>query len=351
MSSMVLPKLSNAFHFAYYLTITFAMLTLILGLSVLIGWHSGIGFLIQYQPDSVAIVYNTALCFIALTFTIFFSLNCYYKSAITLSITVFIFSGLSLAQHILNVNLGIDEIFFRHYQAIKNAYPGRMAANTAFCFLLIATALMLMNLKCYRSFNNSLAGALGFLAFCLAILFISGYFTDIQHAYKWGDKTPMSINTAVGFLLLSLTTIGLYWHNSILFQLNSSIAMPYLSSFCVMITFALLSFEIFEKENKLNLNLSIVILIMGALFSFLFGLVIRLWQLAKLSATAAKYALSEIKATLESTADGILVVDRTGNVMNYNKRFLNMWYQKERPLKTINYRDIKLMINKQLINR
>ncbi|HDV6633731.1 TPA: EAL domain-containing protein [Legionella pneumophila] len=351
MPSTVLPKLYKSYYTAYYLTVVFATLTFIFGLSVLIGWHFNIEFLIQYQPNTVAIVYNTALYFIILSFSIFLFLNCYYKSVIVLSTTVFILSGLALAQHIFSINLGIDEIFFHHYQSIENAYPGRMAANTAFSFLLIATALILMNLKCYRSFNHSLAGALGFLAFCLSILFISGYFTDIQQAYKWGEKTPMSINTAVGFLLLSLTTIGLYWHNSILFQLNSSIAMPYLSSFCVMITFALLSFEVFEKENKLNLNLSIVIFIIGIFFSFLFGLVIRLWQMAKLSVAAAKYALSEVNATLESTADGILVVDRTGNVMNCNQRFLSMWRQEVDSLKIITYQDMKLEINKQLVNK
>ncbi|HEN5536494.1 TPA: histidine kinase, partial [Legionella pneumophila] len=132
MPSMVLPKPSNAYTFAYYLTITFAMLTLILGLSVLIGWHFGIEFLIQFQSGSVAIVYNTALCFIVLSLAILFSLNCYYKSSLILSIIVFVFSGLGFSQHILGVNLGVDEIFFHHYHAFKNAYPGRMAANTAF---------------------------------------------------------------------------------------------------------------------------------------------------------------------------------------------------------------------------
>ncbi|HAT1922248.1 TPA: EAL domain-containing protein [Legionella pneumophila] len=353
MQSMVLHKSSNSYYNAYYLTVAFTTLTFIFGLSVLIGWHFNIEFLIQYQPNKVAIVYNTSLCFIILSFSIFLFLNCYYKSAITLNTIVFILSGLALAQHIFSINLGIDEVFFHHYQSIENAYPGRMAANTAFCFLLITTALILMNIRCYQSFNNSLAGALGLLVFCLALLFISGYFSDIQQAYKWGDKTPMSINTGIGFLLLSLAVMGLYWHNNTLYQLKSGIAMPYLSAFCIMFTFALLSFEIFKKEKELNLstNLSLSALALGVFFSILFGLIIRLWQLAKISAVTAKYALSEIKATLESTADGILVVDRTGNVMNYNKRFLNMWYQEERPLKTINYHDIKLIINKQLINR
>jgi len=38
-----------------------------------------------------------------------------------------------------------------------------------------------------------------------------------------------------------------------------------------------------------------------------------------------KQSLSLLKATLESTADGILVVDKGGKIVSYNQRFIQMW--------------------------
>ncbi len=36
-------------------------------------------------------------------------------------------------------------------------------------------------------------------------------------------------------------------------------------------------------------------------------------------------SLSLLRATLESTADGILVVDRAGKIVTYNQKFVDMW--------------------------
>jgi PAS domain S-box-containing protein len=45
----------------------------------------------------------------------------------------------------------------------------------------------------------------------------------------------------------------------------------------------------------------------------------------KISDTALKNTLSLLNASLESTADGILVVDRHAKITSFNKNFMNMW--------------------------
>ena len=55
-----------------------------------------------------------------------------------------------------------------------------------------------------------------------------------------------------------------------------------------------------------------------------------------------KQTLSLVKATLESTADGILVVDKEGKIESFNQRFLDMW---RIPDSIIEYRDSDKVIN------
>ena len=45
----------------------------------------------------------------------------------------------------------------------------------------------------------------------------------------------------------------------------------------------------------------------------------------KISDTSLKNTLSLLHASLESTADGILVVDQKGKITSFNKNFMNMW--------------------------
>ncbi len=46
----------------------------------------------------------------------------------------------------------------------------------------------------------------------------------------------------------------------------------------------------------------------------------------KAAEQATQGALSLLKATLESTADGLLVIDLAGKIVNYNQKFADMWH-------------------------
>lgn len=60
--------------------------------------------------------------------------------------------------------------------------------------------------------------------------------------------------------------------------------------------------------------------------------------------------LSLQQATLESTADGILVVDNKGNIASFNQKFVQMWRIPELLIKSGNYRQALRVALKQLEN-
>jgi PAS domain S-box-containing protein len=70
----------------------------------------------------------------------------------------------------------------------------------------------------------------------------------------------------------------------------------------------------------------------------------------KISDAALKNTLSLLHASLESTADGILVVDRQGKITSFNKNFMDMWNIPPEILESGNYRSAIDHILPQLKN-
>jgi PAS domain S-box-containing protein len=56
------------------------------------------------------------------------------------------------------------------------------------------------------------------------------------------------------------------------------------------------------------------------------SLIAPLFHERKRAEEAYTQSISLLKATLESTADGILVVDRAGRIVDFNERFLDLWH-------------------------
>ena len=66
--------------------------------------------------------------------------------------------------------------------------------------------------------------------------------------------------------------------------------------------------------------------------------------------TEMKSLISLLNATIESTADGILVVDREGKIVSFNKKFIKMWHIPESILKPMDDEKALAYVVNQLIN-
>ena len=185
------------------------VLSVLLGAVVLIGWYTLNTKLIQVLPGFVPMQFNTALGFL-------FSgagLTLIFKKKIALAKIVFGLIGfigfLTLLEYIFHYDIGIDELLMDHYITTETSHPGRMAPNTALCFLLSSMAVFFSMAEANKKIQYG--GVMGIMVFGLGLAAFLGYLIGLEATYAWGKLTKMAVHTAVGFMVIGtgLTAFGL----------------------------------------------------------------------------------------------------------------------------------------------
>lgn len=178
-----------------------------LGFIVLCGWYLENTTLIQVHPSFVPMQYNTALGFLLAGCSLFATLRNQKKLAILLASVTALIGALTLIEYTAQVDLGIDQLFMEHYVSTKTVFPGRMAPNTAFCFFLSGSTLLLVNLIK----DSSKVLLLGPVIIGLGLMAFFGYLFGIETDYGWEHLTRMALHTSAGFILLgtSFSLLGL----------------------------------------------------------------------------------------------------------------------------------------------
>lgn len=181
---------------------------IVIGCMVILGWMFDIPTLKSVFPGLVTMKANTAIGFILGGTCI----SLWHRGpresqsrrvALICALLVLAIGLLTLMQYGLGVNLGIDELFFKEsVDAVATATPGRMAPNSAFNFLLLGSALLLI---CIPRPNYLAAQCLTIVGFLIAFFGFLGYLYGNAFFYRL-DKafTAMALHTAVGFIVLCL---------------------------------------------------------------------------------------------------------------------------------------------------
>ncbi len=123
--------------------------------------------------------------------------------------------SLTLVEYGGGVDLGIDELFMKHEVTVKTSHPGRMAPNTAVCFTLIGLAAAFSPRGWSPRARSLLRVVSASLAFGLSTVALSGYLTNLETAYGWGNLTRMALHTSVGFILVSNGMLCLVWSRDV----------------------------------------------------------------------------------------------------------------------------------------
>lgn len=206
-------RLNHTDKYSKYISYLMSLIVMVLGSTVIIGWYTHQYALIQVNPAFVPMQYNTALGFLLTGLALFFILRNMKTIAAIPGFIVLAIGSLTLVEYIGGVNMGIDELFMEHYVMTKTITPGRMAPNTALCFILTSVIYLLHVLNLVKTNFNRIMGSLAILVFCLGILSTVGYFLGLESAYGWGSWTRMALHTAFGFMIISIGIISWLWYN------------------------------------------------------------------------------------------------------------------------------------------
>jgi len=182
-------------------------LVLTVGLLVFSAWLAGIDSLKGLRPGLPTMKANTALGFILSGATLVLvgypsERALVRRGAQVGAGLVALLGGVTFAQYLFGVELGLDQLFVE--DPIRNrelGYPGRMAPNTALCFILLGVALLFVDVK--TRLMGWPSQHLAALAAIIALVGFVGYLYGQQEFPGLSRYAQMAVHTTLCFLLLS----------------------------------------------------------------------------------------------------------------------------------------------------
>ncbi|MBI1309221.1 MAG: PAS domain S-box protein [Proteobacteria bacterium] len=159
---------------------------------------------IFYMQLKTAVLYS--LCGLGL------SLVLWGRGAYAFPVAAFVgaVAGATLLEYGLGMSLGIDPWLAGDLVYDMNAYPGRMAPNTAAVLLTTAVVLALLASpeKIYQRLRVVAVDFLSFMVLAIGVAVLAGYIRGEPMVYTWGSMTRMSIPTAVATLVLAMAVMA-----------------------------------------------------------------------------------------------------------------------------------------------
>ncbi len=188
--------------------LTSGSIVILIGILVIVGWLFDITILKSLNPDYISMKANTAICFIFSGILLILlrdsNLTVKFRYLIKiLSITVLLISAINLFEYIFNWNSGIDELLFNEgLGTTATIHPGRMAINTAICFILISSSILILDTRLV--WGNLVSQLLALITGLICVLPQLGYAYQESTLFTFAYQTPMALNTAISFFTLSI---------------------------------------------------------------------------------------------------------------------------------------------------
>ena len=175
---------------------------MLIGLTVLAGWHWHSAVLIQIAPNMAPMQRNTAVGLILSGAGVLSWISTGRQKYVTwIGWTVAILGAITLLEYFFSIDLRIDQLLGPAPAVIKAPIPGRMSLLTAFCFTLIGLSMSAATGS--KSRIKEIAVALGgsFVS-AIGIASFFSYFLGTGVAFGWSLVSFMPAHTAIAFLFL-----------------------------------------------------------------------------------------------------------------------------------------------------
>ncbi|MFA7382455.1 MAG: response regulator [Desulfurivibrionaceae bacterium] len=208
------------------------LLSIFAGGMVILGWAFDITGLKSLRPEWVSVKANTALAFILAGSALLLSSLSSSFLSIRLARLCALLCGLlgllTLAEYLFAWNPGFDQwLFVEPANTLGTSHPGRMAPDTAVCFVLLAAGLGLgssLRRSTSKFWTVSICGSL-IMAGGLAT--ISSYLSQNIGAFGFWGMTLMAVPTASLFVLLGGAIIVGAWPAGFFWSISGRYALMF----------------------------------------------------------------------------------------------------------------------------
>lgn len=170
--------------------------------------------LLSYSSYGSTMKINAILCVLLFCFSLSvenkFRTNEKLKLASMISLAIIlILSGLTLLEHLLKVNLGVDEFLVTDRYVNEFNAPGRMAFTTALSFIALSLALISNRFKKMK-FSINVTDGLCLISMFLAMVGILGH---VFRQTEFNQVFPYSAQARPTLFALALLTIAVFYLN------------------------------------------------------------------------------------------------------------------------------------------
>jgi len=117
-------------------------------------------------------------------------------------VLLLVLPGLTMVQHLFDVNLGIDFVRTPTTPSAASPHPGRMAPNTTLGFLCAGLALLLLSRPGCERWRDRLAAMAIATAMLIGFAALTGYFMRLDALYHLATFNKMLVPTAAGMSML-----------------------------------------------------------------------------------------------------------------------------------------------------